>query len=588
MMLGMRTRLLAVLVCLAPAAPALATARQDAALAAYLRGRVAAGEDDLARASANFGVALATDREVPELRLNAFEAALVSGDLRTMTRLADELAANPPEPGAASRFGFGAPVVALARASAAAAARDWRGFDAARAGFRDPPGAATPVISTLLEAWSRAARGRWDEALAPLTGAEGNPLARSYFLEHQGHILALAGRYAEAAEVYARIVAAEGASVPRLRLQAASTALEAARAEPAKAAAWREKAVLILGGGPPADPLLADARARLAATPGLDGRRLGGLVQSPGEGLALLFMRLAADASRDRPQPSSLAFARFATFVAPQMAETWLVAGDMLGRHGLHALAIASLDRVTAGPYARSARVRRAQLLAASGDLAGARARLAALAEEPGAGFEDWVRLAEVEREAKDYRAAAESLSRAIARLPDPASPETAWVWFLRGATLEQAGDWAAAEPDLRRAVELQGENAVFLNYLGYSLLDRGQSLDEADAFIARAFKAAPDNGAIIDSMGWSKFVRGHFAEAVELLEQARAAEPHDPTVADHLGDALWRVGRRIEARHVWTSALALEPDEKLRARLERKLAVGLDLAAAEAAFARR
>lgn len=568
--------------------PLLASARQDAALAAYVRGRVAAGQDEIGRAATSFGLALAAERTVPELRLNAFETALVAGDMKAMARLADALAASPPVAGAPSRFGFSSAVVALARASAAAAQRDWRGFDAARAGFRDPPTGGTPVISTLLEAWSRAARGQWDAALAPLSADEPNPLARSYFLEHRGHILALARRWGEAAETYGQIVAAEGANVPRLRLQAASAALEAARAEPANASAWREKAILLLAGGPPADPLLADARARLAAAPGMDGRRLGGLVQSPGDGLALLFMRLAIDASRERPQAASIAFARSATFVAPQMAETWLVAGDMLGRHGLFPLALEAFDRVGPGPYARAARMRRGQVLAEAGDTAAALAEFTALAGEARATFEDWVRVSDVQRQMKDHAAAAASLGRAVALLPDPTSPETAWVWFLRGSAFEQAGDWAAAEPDLRRAVDLQGENAVFLNYLGYSLLDRGLRLDEADALIARAFRAAPDNGAIIDSMGWSKFVRGRYAEAVELLEQARAAEPADPTVADHLGDALWRVGRRIEARHAWASALTLEPDDRLRASIERKLAVGLDLAETDRALARR
>ncbi|WP_448582454.1 tetratricopeptide repeat protein [Thermaurantiacus sp.] len=581
------TRALLLLLALLPA-EALASARAETALAAYLRGRVAAGEDDIGRAAASFGLALATERTVPELRQNAFETALVAGDMKTMARLAEELAFTAPVQASPSRFGFGPAIAALARASVAAAARDWRGFDSARAGFRDVPTGGTPVISILLDAWSRAARGQWNDALALLRAEESNPLARSYFLEHRAHILALARRWGEAADAYGQIVAAEGANVPRLRLQAAAVALEAARAEPAHAAAWREKAILLLAGGPPGDPLLADARARLAATPGLDGRRLGGLVQSPGEGLALMFVRLAVDASRERPQPVSIAFGRLATLVAPQMPEAWLVTGDMLSRQGLGPLALSAFERVGPGPYARAARVRRGQVLVESGDRAGALAVFSALASEPGASFEDWVRVSDVQRQMKDFAAAAQSLSRAIALLPDPKSPETAWVWFLRGTAYEQGGDWTAAEPDLRRAVELQGENAIFLNYLGYSLLDRNLNLDEADLLIARAFKAAPDNGAIIDSMGWSKFVRGHYAEAVELLEQARAAEPADPTVADHLGDALWRVGRRIEARHAWASALTLEPEDKLKESIERKLAVGLDLAVADRALARR
>jgi Flp pilus assembly protein TadD len=112
-------------------------------------------------------------------------------------------------------------------------------------------------------------------------------------------------------------------------------------------------------------------------------------------------------------------------------------------------------------------------------------------------------------------------------------------------------------------------------------LLDRRQKLPEARALIARAYKAAPENGAIIDSMGWAEFVAGNYPEAVQLLEKARAAEPADPTIADHLGDALWRAGRKFEARHAWTSAAALSPEAKLAALLGRKLDFGLDVALA-------
>ena len=165
--------------------------------------------------------------------------------------------------------------------------------------------------------------------------------------------------------------------------------------------------------------------------------------------------------------------------------------------------------------------------------------------------------------------------------MPEPAGPAHAQLLFLRGSVNEVAGNWADAEADLRKAAELQPDNPVILNYLGYSLLDRRMKIDEARDLIARAYKAAPDNGAIIDSMGWAEYVRGNYAEAVQLLERARAAEPADPTVADHLGDALWKAGRRIEARHAWNSAAALSPEPELQALLAKKLDFGLDIALA-------
>ncbi|WP_448586389.1 tetratricopeptide repeat protein [Thermaurantiacus sp.] len=567
------------------AGPALASPgiSTGAGLAAYLKARIAAGENLIPEASRGFAKARAADPGASEVRVRTFETALVAGDRAAALSLASALAPGEALGLPGSRFGFGEQVVQLAKVVGAAHARDWRAFDRARAGFQESQPGALPLLPILLESWGKAARGDIAGALAPLSPAEPNPFTRSYFLEHRAHILAFARRWPEAFDGYARLVAAEGSGVPRLRLQAAAAALEAARAAPAERDRWREKAIGVLGGGPAHDPLLAMARARLAADPRADGRRIGAAPPSVHDGLAQLFLRLAADASRERPVPVAIAFARFATFLAPASPEAWLLAGDMLARNGLGDLALSAYASVPAGPYARQAAVRSGQVLVELGRTGEAIAALRALATGPEATVDDWVRLSDVQRGEGDNAGAAQSLDRAVALLPQPPAADTAYVWFLRGSALERSGDFARAEPDLRKAVELQPENAIFLNYLGYSLLDRGLALDEAETLIARALKAQPENGAIIDSMGWSRYVRGDYAAAVELLEKARAAEPADPTIADHLGDALWRTGRRIEARHAWAAALALDPDDALKATVARKIEFGL-----EAALARR
>lgn len=572
---------LPVLLALLVSMPAQASLKEDMALAAYLRGRVASGEDRIADAQRAFSVARSADGQATEVRLRAFETALMAGDMKTAVALADQLGRIALPERAPSRFGFNDAMIALVRMAGAAQARDWRGFDQARATFREPNPGAVPVVSTILEAWSHAARGDWEPALFLLDPAERNPLARSYFLEHRAHVLALARRWPEAAEAYGALVAGDGANVPRLRLQAAGAALEAGRMAGAEREQWRSRAITILGGGPLRDPLLSGARARLAADPKADAKALGGLVTGPADGLAALFLRLAVDASRDRPQPASAAFGRLASFLAPGLPEAWLVTGDMLARLSLPDPALDALRRTAGTPLERAGSARAAQVLADSGRTEEAKAAMRVLAEGPEGTAEDWVRLSDIERQAGDEAAAARTLDRAVAALKEPVAPRDAYIFFLRGSARERSGNWKGAETDLRRAVDLQPENAVFLNYLGYSLLDRGIHLDEADAFITRAYQASPENGAIIDSLGWAKYVRGAYPEAVELLERARAAEPSDPTVADHLGDALWRVGRRIEARHAWESALTLEPDAKLKAAIEGKLAYGLDIALA-------
>ncbi len=82
------------------------------------------------------------------------------------------------------------------------------------------------------------------------------------------------------------------------------------------------------------------------------------------------------------------------------------------------------------------------------------------------------------------------------------------------------------------------------LNYLGYSWIDQGINLDEGMRMIRRAVEQRPDDGYIVDSLGWAYFRIGNYDEAVKHLERAVELKPDDPTINDHLGDAYWKIGR--------------------------------------------
>ena len=81
-------------------------------------------------------------------------------------------------------------------------------------------------------------------------------------------------------------------------------------------------------------------------------------------------------------------------------------------------------------------------------------------------------------------------------------------------------------------------------------------------------------SGAIIDSLGWAYFRLGDYSQAVDWLEAAVRLEPADATLNEHLGDAYWRMDRRIEARFQWQRALTFNPDnpDALRAKIENGL----------------
>ena len=93
---------------------------------------------------------------------------------------------------------------------------------------------------------------------------------------------------------------------------------------------------------------------------------------------------------------------------------------------------------------------------------------------------------------------------------------------------------------------------------------------------IEKAVQLKPDDGYIVDSLGWAHYKRGDFKEAVRYLERAVEIKPEDPTLNDHLGDAFWKVGREREARFQWNQALSLAPEpddvEKIKAKIDRGL----------------
>jgi Flp pilus assembly protein TadD len=110
---------------------------------------------------------------------------------------------------------------------------------------------------------------------------------------------------------------------------------------------------------------------------------------------------------------------------------------------------------------------------------------------------------------------------------------------------------------------------------LGYALLERRQSIDEAKQLIARASASRPDDAAITDSLGWAYYLSGDFERAVSTLETAALADENEPTIREHLGDAYWRNGQRVAARYAWQAALLLAEGEAA-ARLIEKADFGL------------
>lgn len=150
---------------------------------------------------------------------------------------------------------------------------------------------------------------------------------------------------------------------------------------------------------------------------------------------------------------------------------------------------------------------------------------------------------------------------------------------FALAAALERKGDWRRAVDTMRQVLEQSPTNTAAMNFIGYTLADRGGDLDEAERLVSKALDARPDSAAYLDSAGWVAFRRGQLDRAVNLLERAVAESPDEPTLLEHLADACARAGQRQRAEAVLKRALELltaSPDAAdrpaQRSDLEKKL----------------
>lgn len=522
--------------------------RPTGGFGAYLAGRHAATESDTGPAAENL---LRAERLFPqdeEVVRRAFLAAVLDGRAEAL-RLARRLPDNP--------------LAVLLVAGAEAQAGRW---DRAEAQLRTLPlQEGLAVLQPLLLAWAQAGRGQTDQALAALRALADTGRARALVALHAAMIADLAGRGAEAVRLL-RLSFAEG-ELPNLRqIQVAGSILLRRGAEAEALRLGRllpqgaEEAALLAVGGE------AALRAFFAGPP----------LASAVEGMAEAKLAFAGALRGQGAGEFALAVARLALRLRPGFAPALLLAAEALAEEGQNAAALALVQRIgDSDPFAPLAALRRAVLLARLERLEEAEAVLRALAAARPQAPQPWMRFGDILRERRRFAEALAAYDEAVARLAEPRG--TDWVLFYaRGIAAERAGRWPQAEEDFRRALALSPDQPYVLNYLAYSWVEQGRNLEEARRMLERAVALRPQDGHIVDSLGWAYFRLGDIPRAVELLERAVELEPRNATINDHLGDAYWLAGRHAEARFQWQHALSLDPEPEEAERILRKLREGL------------
>ena len=519
----------------------------------YLAARHASVERDAASAATFYRSALRTDPRNNELLDRAFISSLADGDIDEAVKLADRIL-TIDKSNRVARLVVGVRDLKIKK------------YATAQLNINQSiRGPITDLVATLLSGWASYGAGDTKTAVAnidKLTGPEWYPIFKDL---HSGMILELAGKEKDAGTRFERayklddsmLRVADGYArwLSRNKDQAAATAIYEA---------FDKKLArhpLVLEG-------LRETRS---------GKKLTPLVDSAQAGAAEALYGIGATLTRRGGEDLALVYLQLALYLAPNHPLALLSLADLYESVKKPAMAIKIYERMPASsPLKRNAQIQLATNLDAADRSDEAIKILKTVTTEDPRDLEAIMALGNIERGRKKFADCAQTYSLGVDVLPPNNDKANSVYYYYRGICEERSKQWSKAEADMRKALELQPEQPHVLNYLGYSWIDQGINLDEGMKMIKRAVDQRPDDGYIVDSLGWAFYRIGNYADAVKNLERAIDLKPEDPTINDHLGDAYWRIGRTLEAKFQWAHARDLKPEPEELPKIEAKIENGL------------
>jgi tetratricopeptide (TPR) repeat protein len=519
----------------------------------YLAARHASVERDAASAAAFYRSALRTDPKNNELLDRAFISSLADGDIDEAVKLADRILTMDK----ANRV-----------ARLVVGVRDLKSkkYPAAQLNINQSiRGPITDLVATLLSGWASYGAGDTKAAVAgidKLTGPEWYPLFKDL---HTGMILETSGKEKEAGTRFERAYKLDDTM---LRVVDAYARWLSRNKDSAAAAGIYEAFDKKL----PRHPLVLEGLREAKA-----GKKLSPLVDSAQAGAAEALYGIGATLTRRGGEDLALVYLQLALYLQPNHPLALLSLADLYESVKKPQMAIKVYERMPASsPLKRNAQIQLATNLDAADRSDEAIKILKGVTAEAPKDIEAIMALGNIERGRKKFGDCATTYTQAIDAAPGVTDKNTWVTYYYRGICEERSKQWSKAETDMRKALELQPEQPHVLNYLGYSWIDQGINLDEGMKMIRRAVDQRPDDGYIVDSLGWAFFRIGNYEDAVKNLERAIDLKPEDPTINDHLGDAYWRVGRTLEAKFQWAHARDLKPEADELPKIEAKIANGL------------
>ncbi len=556
-----RPRLLAAALCLG-LAPAAAIGGNAGT---YLAGRVAGMEADHARAAEYFTRALALDAQNPSLMELALTAQVNLGSFGNATAIMRRM----------QGAGVEASLIDIVQLTDWMEAEDYAALREALVAGLSLGDLLDGFLDQLALGWAELGAGDSAAAMEAFDQLAQQPMLRGVVLYHKALALAVSGDFAGAEALLS------GESEGPLPLSGRGLRL---RAEVQSQLGHYDQALALLEEAYDGSvaPQMADIVAKLEA-----GEAIPLSIPDAKAGLAEAFYTMAQVLYGQADNSLSLVYAQVARQLNREHVDALLMVASIFDEQANYALASELYDQVPRGhPAYLQAEFGRASALRYAGRKDAAIEVLNQLSKSYPDLVDVHVSLGDALTSDDRWEAARAAYDKAVALLDDPSAND--WqIFYARGITLERLGIWPEAEADFRKALELSPDEPRVLNYLGYSLVEKRESLDEALDMIRKASEQRPEDGYISDSLGWVYYRLGRYEEAVGPMERAAEIMAIDPVINDHLGDVYWAVGRKLEAQFMWRRALSftdygssnedVDPD-----RIRRKLDLGLDKVLAE------
>ena len=523
-------------------------APSNPALGAFLAARYADSLNDPAKAAGFYATALKADPANQELAGEGFLAGLLSGS---------------PEAAQLAPLLPGNVLASLLRGNQAAIRSD---YATAAKFFNALPGdQLTGMIKPLLLAWTEFGRGDEQAALNTLGPAFNDNNFGAVYVLNAALIADASGDTKSASQLYDAVAG----DSPNLRLAQILASWDARQGH-------EDRAQAVLAALVAAHPDLA------IALPQMEMQMHAPVISTPVQGMAEAYLTLAASFSQPQAAFLRAVFLRFALEMRPDLsAARLLLANTQINGNDPSYTptkvqmqsAIATLAPIQpSDPLYGPATMQTANLLASLGQTDKAVMLLDGMIASNPHSTTLLAAAGDIRRSAGQYGQALPYYQKAIADLGTPPPPDAWTLFFDRGICEDQTGNWRAAEPDIKQALALSPDQPYVLNYLGYSWALRDENLDQAAAMLTRAAGLDPNDGAVLDSLGFIELKRGNNKQALAILVRAAQLTPDNAEVNAHLGDAFWQAGQPLQAGFQWYRALGLNPDPALKAAVEAQI----------------